>query len=92
MSHHQSQVKSCLSVECCKSSSWKLIGQFCRDVIGCKSEVAFVSCDWSVSNPLLDSYKLSSHRFVFFLGTVPGLHRGRLKICLSVDCVKEDDN
>ena len=38
-----------LSVECYKSSSWKLIGQFCRDVIGYKSRVAFVSCDWLIS-------------------------------------------
>ena len=38
-----------LSVECCKSGSRKLIGQFCRDVIGCRTQVAFVSSDWSVS-------------------------------------------
>ena len=27
-----------LSVECSKSGSYKLIGQFCRDVIGCKTQ------------------------------------------------------
>ena len=27
----------------------KQIGQFSRDVIGCKTQVALVSCDWSVS-------------------------------------------
>ena len=31
--------KSCFSVECCKSGSWKLIGQFCGDGIGCKTQV-----------------------------------------------------
>ena len=35
----------------------KLI-QFCRDVIGCKTQVAFVGCDWSVSirTVLLNTY------------------------------------
>ena len=47
-SHHHSQVKV-LFVECYKSGSWKLIGQFCRAVIGCKTQLAFVSCDWSIS-------------------------------------------
>ena len=36
-------------MECFKSDSWKLIGQFCRDVVGCKTQVAFVSCDWSLT-------------------------------------------
>ena len=27
---------------------WKLIGQFFCDVICCKTQLAFVSCDWSV--------------------------------------------
>ena len=31
------------------SGSWKLIGQFCRDVVGCKTQAAFVSCNWPVS-------------------------------------------
>ena len=48
-SHRQSQDKSCLSVECNKSGSWKLMGQYCCDVICCKTQVAFVRCDWSVA-------------------------------------------
>ena len=36
--------KSGFSVECyLKSDSLKLIGQFCHDVIGCKTQVAFVN-------------------------------------------------
>ena len=31
-----------------------MIGQFCRDVIGCKTQVAFVSCDWSIFHPSVE--------------------------------------
>ena len=41
-------MKSSLSVECFNYGSLKLIGQFCRDVIGCKTQLAFVSSDWLV--------------------------------------------
>ena len=34
---------------CFKSGSCKLIGQFCRDTIGCKTQVALLGCDRSVS-------------------------------------------
>ena len=37
-----------LSVKCTQSGLCTLIGQFCRDVIGCKTQVAQVSRDWSV--------------------------------------------
>ena len=38
-SHHQSQVKSCLSVKCYKSGLLKLIGQFYHNGIGCKMQL-----------------------------------------------------
>ena len=31
--------------------------KFCRDVIGCKTQVAFVSCDWSVFDSFDPSVK-----------------------------------
>ena len=31
-----------------KSGALKLIGQFCRGVIGCNSRVMFVNIDWPV--------------------------------------------
>ena len=37
-----------LSVECYRSSLCKLVGQCFCDVICCKTQLAFVSCDWSV--------------------------------------------
>ena len=41
-------MKSCLSISCLESGCLKLIGYFCRDAIGCKTQVD-VSGDWSVS-------------------------------------------
>ena len=38
-----------LSLERSEAGSYKLIGQFCRDVIGCKTQVVQVGCHWSVS-------------------------------------------
>ena len=46
-SHHQSQVKSCLSVECCKpgsSTGWS-VWLLCYWLYDSSS---FISCDWSV--------------------------------------------
>ena len=36
------------SFECTKSGLCNLTGQFCHHVIGCKTQVAKVYCDWSV--------------------------------------------
>ena len=38
-SHHQSQVKSCLTVKCYKSGLLKPIGQFYHNSIGCKMQL-----------------------------------------------------
>ena len=55
----------CLNV----SGSLKLIGQFCRDAIGCETQVAFVNCD-SVVN-FDPSVKLGcSVRFVGYVDIV----------------------
>ena len=58
-SHHQNQVKGSLSVECYKSGTWKLIGQFCQNVIGCQTQVAFVG-NGKESDPIDASANVSA--------------------------------
>ena len=47
---------------------YKLIGQFCRDVIGCKTQVAWVGHDWLGLDSLVKLGR--SVRFVCYVDTV----------------------